>query len=54
MPILIFTRYYTYSSVVKAFEKQRKTKYNQGEKQIKATEEYGESLAESNALIKKV
>ena len=41
---------YTYSPLGKAFQKKNK---EQGEKQGKTTEEHGEQLVESNALIKK-
>ena len=43
---------FTYSPLGKTFEKQIKTAENQGEKQIKAIEEHGKQLAESNAFIK--
>ena len=45
---------FTYSPLVKAFEKQIKTIENQGEKQIKALQEHGKQLTESNALVKKM
>ena len=35
------------------FEKQVQPTENQGEKQIKATEEHGKQLAESNVLLKR-
>ena len=42
---------FTYS---KAFEKQIKTIENQREKLIKALQEHGKQLTESNALVKKM
>ena len=44
----------SYSPLGKAFEKQRKTIENQGEKHIQAIDEHGRQLGESNALIKKM
>ena len=44
---------FTYSPLGKAFEKQTKVTEDQGNKQVKAIEEHGKKLAESNALIKK-
>ena len=41
---------FTYSPLGEAFEKQKKFE-RQGEKQIKAIEEHGKELVESNALI---
>ena len=43
----------TYSSLRKALEKQTKTIDSQGKKQIKATEDHGKQLVESNGLVKK-
>ena len=43
---------FTYSPLGKVFEKKFKTNEDQREKEIKATEEHGKQLAESNALIK--
>ena len=43
----------TYYSLGKVFEKQVQPTENQGEKEIKATEEHGEQLAESNVLLKR-
>ena len=44
---------FTYSPLGKAFDKQIKTIENQDEKQIKAIEEPGKQLVESNVIIKK-
>ena len=43
---------FAYSPLGKAFEKQTRTIENQGLKQIKAIEDHGKELAESNELIK--
>ena len=43
---------FTYSPLGKVFEKKFKTNEDQREKEIKATEEHGKQLTESNALIK--
>ena len=43
---------FTYSSLGKSFEKQKKTIEDQEEKQIKALEEHEKRLVESNWLIK--
>ena len=45
---------FTYSPLGKALEKQTKGIEDQGEKQIKATEEHGKQLVESNALVKEM
>ena len=44
---------FTYSPLEKAFEKQIKTIEDQSKKEIKATEDHGVQLMESNELIKK-
>ena len=44
---------FTYSPLRKAFEKQIKTIANQVKKQIKAIQEDGKQLLESNSIIKK-
>ena len=44
---------FTYSPLGKALEKRTKTIENQGENQIKAIEDHGKPLVESNKLIKK-
>ena len=44
---------FAYSPIGKAFEKQTKTIEEQGTKQIKAIDDHGKKLAESNELIKK-
>ena len=43
---------FTYSSLGKVLEKQKKAIEDQGEKQIKAFEEHGKHLVESNECIK--
>ena len=43
---------FTYSPLRKVFEK-KLNNWNQSEKQIKAIEEHGKQLGESNAIIKK-
>ena len=45
---------FTESFLGKAFEKQARTTENHYEKQIKAIEEHGKQLAESNALVNKI
>ena len=44
---------FTYSLLGKALEKQTKAIEDREEKQIKAIEEHGKQLLESNALVKK-
>ena len=44
---------FTYSPWRKALEEQTKTIENQGKKQIKAIQDHGKQLVESNELIKK-
>ena len=44
---------FAYSPLEKAFEKQIKTIEDQSKKEIKATEDHGVQLMESNELIKK-
>ena len=44
---------FTYSLLGKTSEKQSKVAGNQGEKQLKAIEDYRKKLVESNALISK-
>ena len=44
---------FTYSPLGKTLEKKTKTIKGQGEKQIKAIEEHGKHLVESNLLFKK-
>ena len=44
---------FTYSPLGKALEKQTKTIKGQDEKQIKAIEDHGKQLVESNDLFKK-
>ena len=44
---------FTYSPLGKTLENQTKTIEDQGEKQIKAIEEHGKQLVESNLLVKK-
>ena len=45
---------FTYSPLGKASEKQKRAIEDQGEKQIKVTEEHGKELVESNALVKRI
>ena len=44
---------FTYSLLGKTFKKEVKTIKNQGEKQIKATEEHRKQLSKSNVFAKK-
>ena len=44
---------FTYSPLGEALEKQTKTIKDQGNKQIKAIEDHGKQLVESNAYVKK-
>ena len=44
---------FTYSSFGKALKKQTKTMKDQGEKQIKAVEDHGKQLVESNEIVKR-
>ena len=43
---------FIYTPLGKAFEKETKTIEDQGKKQIRAIEEHGKQLIESNELIK--
>ena len=45
---------FTYSLLGKTSEKQSKVAGNQGEKQLKAIEDYRKKLVESNALISEI